>query len=216
MTTETVYPYGMVDLTVASGESIAVSTYGNDYCTIYYGSTAIDHPVTYYIQQHLENGSVTLGSFSAAQPVRIVARADKVFYATGSAPVVTTPTQGLAIINQGAPTAATTSATLTAAEVIAGIITVNQGGSAASAQQLPLATAMDTALPDFGANDSFDFSVINISTDAAEDASITTNTGWTLVGNMDVASNAAATDKSAGHFRARKTAAGAWTLYRMG
>jgi hypothetical protein len=74
---------------------------------------------------------------------------------------------------------------------------------------------MDTAIPDAVANDSIDFSVINISTTAAESASLTTNTGWTLVGDMDVLANNAATTKSAGRFRARKTAAGAWTLYRL-
>lgn len=116
---------------------------------------------------------------------------------------------------QLAPTAKTVSATLTAAELAPLLITVNQGAAGASALQLPLATAMDSYFAEFGANDSFDFSLINTSTVAAEDASITTNTGWTLVGNMDVASNAAATDKSVGRFRARKTAAGAWTLYRI-
>lgn len=124
-------------------------------------------------------------------------------------------TKSIMLVNQGAPAAKTTSATLTAAEVLTGIITLNQGGGATTAQQLPLATAMDAALPDSVAGDSFDFSVINISTNAAEDGSVTTNTGWTLVGNMDVASNAAAGDKSAGRFRARKTGAGAWSLYRL-
>jgi len=119
------------------------------------------------------------------------------------------------LVHQVAPTAATVSATLTAAQVLAGIITVLQGAAGASAQQLPLATAMDTALPNSVANDAFDFSVVNISAVAAESASITTNTGWTLVGDMDVAANSAATTKSAGRFRARKTAAGAWTLYRL-
>jgi hypothetical protein len=116
---------------------------------------------------------------------------------------------------QAAQTAKTTSATLTAAEVLAGIITVNQGGAGVSTLTLPLATSMDTALPSSAANDAFDFSLINISTVAAEDAVLATNTGWTIVGNLDVASNAAATDKSAGRFRARKTGAGAWTLYRL-
>lgn len=118
-------------------------------------------------------------------------------------------------INQGAPTAKTTSATLTAAEVLAGIITVAQGGGAASAQQLPAAAALDTALPTSVAGDAFDFSVINISTVAAESASLTTNTNLTLVGDMDILANSAATTKSAGRFRARKTAAGAWTIYRL-
>lgn len=119
-------------------------------------------------------------------------------------------------VAQGTPTAKTVSATLTAAEILAGIITVNQGAAGASALQLPLATAMDTALPESAANDAFDFSVINISTVDAEDASITTNTGWTLVGNVDIpAYSAAGSLNSSGRFRARKTAAGAWTLYRL-
>lgn len=117
---------------------------------------------------------------------------------------------------QGAPTAKTTSSTMTAAQMLAGIITVNQAAAGASAQQLPLATAMDTALPNSIADDCFDFSVINTSTVDAEDASITTNTGWTLVGSMDVpAYSAAGSLNSSGRFRARKTAAGAWTLYRL-
>lgn len=119
------------------------------------------------------------------------------------------------LVAQGAQTAKTTSATLTAAEVLAGIITVNQGGAATSSLTMPLATDMDTAMPDAAAGDAFDFSLINISTVLAEDADILTNTGWTLVGNMAVQSNAAITNKSAGRFRARKTGAGAWTLYRL-
>jgi hypothetical protein len=137
----------------------------------------------------------------------------------GTAPAAVTSTTlrstGLVTVTQGAPAAATTSATLTAANLITGIITVNQGGAGASAQQLPAATAMDTALPDSVGGDAFDFSVINISTVAAESASLTTNAGWTLVGDMDVAANSAATTKSAGRFRARKTGTGTWVLYRL-
>jgi hypothetical protein len=123
---------------------------------------------------------------------------------------------GVQLSQQGAPAAKTVSATLTTAEVLTGIITVAQGAGATSAQQLPLATAMDTALPTSVAGDSFDFSVINTSVVDAEDASVTTNTGWTLVGEMDVqAHSALAAQGSSGRFRARKTATGAWTLYRL-
>lgn len=135
--------------------------------------------------------------------------------ATKGAAVWAQDANGTGLSTQGAQTAKTTSTTLTAAELLTGILTVNQGGGAASALQLPLATAMDTALPKSAANQAFDFSLINISATAAESASITTNTGWTLVGDMDVAANSAATTKSAGRFRARKTGAGAWTLYRL-
>jgi hypothetical protein len=120
------------------------------------------------------------------------------------------------LVKQGAPSAKTVSATLTAAEVLTGIITVAQGAGATSALQLPLAADMDTAIPDAAAGDAFDFSVINTSTVDAEDASLTTHTGWTLVGNMDIpAYSAAGSLNSSGRFRARKTGAGAWALYRL-
>jgi hypothetical protein len=123
---------------------------------------------------------------------------------------------GTQIISQGAPTAVTVSGTLTAAALLSRIITVNQGAAGASAQQLPLAADLDAALPTVVAGEAFDFSVINTSTVDAEDASITTNTGWTLVGEMDLqAHSALAAQGSSGRFRARKTGAGAWTLYRL-
>lgn len=124
--------------------------------------------------------------------------------------------RGLFSVKQGAPAAKTVSATLTAAEVLSGIITVNQASGATSAQQLPLASSMDSALPDFADGDAFDFSVINTSTVDAEDASVTTNTGWTLVGSMDIhAYSAAGSLNSSARFRARKTGTATWVLYRI-
>ena len=116
----------------------------------------------------------------------------------------------------------TVSATLTAAELLSGVVTVNPGGGAASALQLPTGTDLDTGTATKGAGgtamvatDGFDFSVINTSVVAAESASLTTNTGWTLVGSMAVAANADATTKSAGWFRATKRGAATWSLYRL-
>lgn len=124
--------------------------------------------------------------------------------------------RGLVLTEQGAQSAKTTDATLTAAELLSRIITVVNGAAGTTTLTLPLATALDTALPDAAAGDSFEFSVINISTVDAEDASVATNTGWTLVGNMDLpAYSAAGSLNSSGLFRARKTGAGAWTLYRL-
>lgn len=160
-------------------------------------------------QANLAGGAGTAGNANGGSVV-IAAGA-----ANGSGAAGTIIERGTRLLSQGAPAAKTVSATLTAAEVLTGIITVNQGAAGASALQLPLATAMDTALPDSAAGDAFDFSVINISTVAAEAASVTTNTGWTLVGDMDFAANSAITTKSAGRLRARKTGTGAWVLYRL-
>jgi hypothetical protein len=126
---------------------------------------------------------------------------------------------GLLVISQGAPAALTVSATLTPAQLLTSLLVSNPGGSAAASYQLPTVAALNAALSTasgaFGLNQAFDFTLVSTSTDAAEDATITTNTGWTLFGSMVVASNAAATDKSAGRFRARKVTATAWSLYRL-
>lgn len=108
---------------------------------------------------------------------------------------------------QGAPAAVNTSATLTTANILAGIITSTT--AAAVAATLPLATDMDIGFPAFQAGDAFDFSVINIG--GTNPITMTTNTGWTVTntGQMAVAAN------TSGRFRARKTGAGAWTLYRI-
>lgn len=116
---------------------------------------------------------------------------------------------------QGTPTAETTSTTLTAADIAAKIITVNNGAAGTTTLTLPLATAMDSGFPAVQSGRSVDFYVINISTVAAEDADIATNTGWTLVGDMNIEANDAARARSSAKFRARKTGTGAWTLYRL-
>lgn len=133
----------------------------------------------------------------------------------GTNPTLSTPHLTTPMTTQGAPHAATTSATLTAAQVATGIITVNEGAGAASALQLPLASAMDTQFSTAAAGDSVQVCIINISVVDAEDASVTTNTGWTLVGSMDwLAYNAAGT-RSSGCLRLRKTGTAAWTAYRI-
>lgn len=114
-----------------------------------------------------------------------------------------------------APTAKTTDATLTTGEIEPGIITVNNGAAGTTTLTLPLASAMDSGFAYVGDGYGINFSVINISTVAAEDCTIATNTGWTSVGSMVVESNDNDRANSTGQFRARKTGTAAWTLYRI-
>lgn len=124
--------------------------------------------------------------------------------------------RGVVLTKQGAPTAKTDGATLTAAELLAGILTVNAADNAADSYQMPTASDLDAALPDAAAGDAFDFVVIDTNANAAADATLTTNTGWTLVGGMVVEANDADRAASSARFRARKTGSAAWTLYRIG
>lgn len=177
----------------------------------------------------IESVSDLNGSATFAKGAKIIATAlsgaDSVLFNIGdetSAKFVQAGTQttgtGLPIVKQPTPTAKTVSATLTAAELLAGIITVNQGAGASSAQQLPTVSDLESELFSLSLenNDSFDVVFINTSTVDAEDASVTTNTGWTLVGNMDFpAYSAAGSLNSSGILRLRRVSSTAWTAYRI-
>lgn len=117
---------------------------------------------------------------------------------------------GLSLI-QGAVVAHDTAATFAVTDLVGGIVTSNP--AAGIALTLPLAAAMDTALPSAEVNWSIDFAVINTSSTAANIDTMTTNTGWTLVGNMVI--TPLTTGGTSAHFRARRTGTGAWTLYRI-
>ena len=105
---------------------------------------------------------------------------------------------------QSAPIAKTAVATLTAAELANGIITYT---GAAVALTLPLGTDLDAAFPSMKVNSCFDFFIIN--TGATNAATVTANTGVTLVG---VAAVSAATSCN---WRVRKTADATYVAYRI-
>ena len=105
---------------------------------------------------------------------------------------------------QTAPTAKTAAATLTAAELATGIITY---AGAAVALTVPLGTDLDAAFTSMKVNSSFDFSIIN--TDDADAATVTANTGCTLVGVAAVAGVSSCT------WRVRKTGDATYVFYRI-
>ena len=108
------------------------------------------------------------------------------------------------MVTQVAPTAKVAAATLTAAELATGIITYT---GAAVALTMPLGTALDTAFPSMKVNSCFDFCIIN--TGATNAATVTANTGVTLVGVAAVAA------VSACNWRVRKTADATYVAYRV-
>jgi hypothetical protein len=114
------------------------------------------------------------------------------------------------LVIQAAPVALTTGVTLTAAQVTNGIILGSPGASAVS-YQLPTCADLDALVSSAKPNSSFDFSVINVDGNTSGVITLTTNTGWTLVGLMTVV----ATAGTAQAFRARKTGDATWTLYRL-
>jgi hypothetical protein len=109
-----------------------------------------------------------------------------------------------------APVTAAGDATLSVAQLTNGIL-LGSPGSSAAAYTLPTAASLDAALVNAKPGSSFDFAVINVNGSGSGVITVTTNTGWTLVGLMTVI----ATAGTAQAFRARKTGDAAWSLYRI-
>ena len=106
---------------------------------------------------------------------------------------------------QGAPTALTAAATLTAAQLANGLFTYT-----GAAVNLTLPTVADLEASISSAqkvNAAFEFGIINIGGTNA--GTLVVGTGWTIVGVAAVSANTSA------QFRARKTGNGAWTAYRI-
>jgi hypothetical protein len=108
------------------------------------------------------------------------------------------------IVTQVTPTAKTAVATLTAAELATGIITYT---GAAVALTMPLGADLDVAFPSMKVNSCFDFYIINIGGTNA--ATVTANTGVTLVGVAAVSANTSC------NWRVRKTADATYVAYRV-
>lgn len=112
------------------------------------------------------------------------------------------------LLVQGAPTALTAGATATAEQLVNGLFTFN--GTAGNLQLPTVADLEEDGVPSATkVNAAFDFYVINIDASGSDTITLTTGTGWTIVGVAAVVVNTSA------HFRARKTGDGTWTCYRM-
>jgi hypothetical protein len=101
-------------------------------------------------------------------------------------------------------------ATLTTDQLASGIVLGNPGASAA-AYTLPTAAQMNAAFPSMGVDRAFDFSVINVDGSSSGVITMTAATGFTIVGLATINATAGV----AHQFRARKTGANTWVLYRL-
>ena len=108
-----------------------------------------------------------------------------------------------------APQTATSTATLTAAQVTGNWLVANPSTSAAT-YTLPTAALIDAAVPNASVGSTFDLSVVNVGTSSGT-VTLATATGITDGGNAFVA--VAVTPSAV--FRFRKTADAAWTVYKI-
>lgn len=109
------------------------------------------------------------------------------------------------------PVSVAATATLTAAQVLNGILLVGSGATAAQTYTLPTVALLEATLSNSDkVGTSFEFRVVNLGTSSGT-AIIAAGTGWTVTGSltMTVPVTTGAT------MVARKSDVGAWTLYRV-
>jgi hypothetical protein len=110
------------------------------------------------------------------------------------------------------PASVAATATLTAAQVLNGVILVGSGATASQTYTLPTVALLEAALSNSDkVGTSFVFRVVNLGTSSGT-AVIAAGTGWTVTGSLTM--TIPVTTGAA--MIARKSAAGAWTLYRVG
>ena len=108
-----------------------------------------------------------------------------------------------------APQTATSTASLTAAQITGNWLVANPSTSAAT-YTLPTAAQIDAAVPNASVGSTFDLAIVNTGTSSGT-VTLATATGITDGGNAFVA--VAVTSSAV--FRFRKTADAAWSVYKV-
>ena len=193
---------GTVQVTIPAGESIAV--YSQGYAVVSRLVGFPNYPDKIAAVGTVNNSQAVFGPYASGAQIIIEAQGGvEVQYEVGSAPVVKQDRREATL--QVTPVAVNVTGTLTAANLLAGIITSTT--AAAVTGTLPTGALLDAA-SDFAIDEGFDWVVIN--TGATNAFTIAVGTNHTIVGSATVALS------SSGNFRTRKTAANTFVTYRIG
>lgn len=109
------------------------------------------------------------------------------------------------------PVSVTSTATLTPAQILSGLILANSGVTSSVTYTLPTVTDLENVLINSDRiGTTFSFRVVNLGTSSGT-AVIAAGTGWTVSGSLTMTIPVT----TGAMMIARKSAAGAWTLYRV-
>lgn len=193
-----VYPNGQAKVTIPAASSIAVFSAGPSTVSRLLGYPNM--PESKSVLGVVNGAQVVYGPYASGATIIIDGGPANTFYEVGVAPIVQ-----CCYATQYQPVPGTLNATgaLTAALILAGIVTSTT--AAAVAGTLPTGTVLDAAAS-FAIGDSFDWSVIATGANAF---TVTAAAGHTIVGTAVVAT------VTSGLFRTVKTAANTFVTYRM-
>lgn len=194
-----VYPNGSKSVTLAANESISVHSVG--VCKVYRLIGYPNYPAKRSLLGTVSNTETVFGPYTTGATIIIEPGATAAAYEIGLDPVVLSQRTAQ---SQGTPGVLNATGALTAAMMLAGIVTSTT--AAAVAGTVPTGTVMDTELDGMQIGQSFDWSLINT---GGNTFTVTAATGHTLVGV------AAVITVTSGCFRTRKTAAATYVTYRL-
>lgn len=116
------------------------------------------------------------------------------------------------VFNIPTPQTATTTATLTAAQLL-GQVLVGSPGAVAASYTLPTVALLEAALPNPKPGTSFEFKLVNLGT-ASGIITLLVGTGWTITG-LATTPITSTTGSSSQWLAQCVTPGSAWTLYRI-
>lgn len=194
-------PFGTVNVTVPSGEAVAVFSQGKALVERLVG--APNYPTMSTVVGSVSNGQLVTSNFTPGTTIVITAVGGlPVLYEVGVAPVV--KQQRLLSPVQVAPGALNATGALTPALVLTGLVTSSTAAGVTATLDVG---ATFEAASDWDANDTIQWSVVNTGpntfTVTSPDAS------HTVVGAGAVATG------TSGSFRTRRSAASTFTTYRI-
>jgi hypothetical protein len=207
-------PNGLVSVTLTATQKIAV--YSQGLANVYRTSAFPNYPNVTTLLGTVINGQTVFGTYTGGATIQIEAAGGlPVFYEVGTDPIVK---QGrIANGVQVTPSAETVAVTLTAAELLTGLVTGTHAAGATAAYTLPTGTLLDAAVT-FLVDEFFDWTLINLSAAAADTITVTAGADHTVVGTMICQSAHSSTGLIHGNalrLRTRKTAANTFVSYRL-
>jgi len=205
---------GRVSVTLTAAQKVAV--YSQGLVNVYRTSGFVNYPDNTTLLGTVINGQTVFGTYTGGATIVIDAGGGlPVFYEVGTDPVVK---QGrIANGVQVTPSAETVAVTLTAAELLTGLVTGTHAAGATQGYTLPTGTLLDAA-GTFLVDEYFDWTLINLSAAAADTITITAGADHTVVGTMICQSAHSSTGLVHGNalrLRTRKTAANTFVSYRL-
>jgi hypothetical protein len=210
-----IWPQGTVTVTLGATQKLAIWTQGE--VNVYRTSGFANYPDASAIIGTVSNGQTVFGTYTGGAVLTLeVGGGYPAYYEIGTDPVVKeqrTNNSG----TQVTPVAETVAVTLTAAELLTGLVTGTHTAGATAAYTLPTGTLLDAATS-FAVDEHFDWTLINLSAAAADTITVTAGADHTVVGTMvcqSAHSTTGAVHGNALRLRTRKTAANTFVTYRL-